>query len=596
TDAVLRRDRDGRAVEIVGVAAEIDELRQLRTQVEIERADRDLAAAAGIASWQWDPADGRVHWSAQQCALMRVDPQRFDGSLDALLQRLAPEHRAPFRDALQRARETGTLDVVACWQLDDGGRRWTRSIGRLTAAADSAPPRLRVIDVDVSAQHEARDELAQMQSQQQARLQQLQSERESLVAAETARREAAEQANRAKDEFLSLVSHELRTPLNAMVGWLHVLEQSGSFGPDAVARATTGLNRAVHQQRELVDTLLEAARAIRGELKLRKSPVDLNALVARCVEAEQPAAQQRRQGLVARLHAARPWIEADAERLERVLRTLLAAAIKYGSEASQIRLAVESGAAMTVAVRIDERPAGAAASNLAQVFRAFDERQGGRLRAERQLALPFALAGQIVELHGGRIRLIDPGSGQPAALELALERVPPPPSETLAQDEPIDAIAFDGLSLLVVDDQSEMRDVLTTLLGQRGAHVTAVGSAREAMALYAVPKAGGRFDAAILDIAMPEEDGLSLLSRMREWEAQQQASGAEWPRLPALALTAHASSTLRDHALASGFDRFLAKPVAPVELFRTVAELIDRKPEPRARSPAGAGGSAPQPD
>src|SRR5690606_38904223 len=118
--------------------------------------------------------------------------------------------------------------------------------------------------------------------------------------------------------------------------------------------------------------------------------------------------------------------------------------------------------------------------------------------------------------------------------------------------------------VLVVDDQPELREVLSALIEQRGDRATTAASAADAIARL---EAADEFDIAILDIAMPGEDGISLIGRIRAREQER--------HLPAIALTAHASATLRRQALSAGFDVFLAKPVDPVLLFETIDRLAD---------------------
>ena len=125
--------------------------------------------------------------------------------------------------------------------------------------------------------------------------------------------------------------------------------------------------------------------------------------------------------------------------------------------------------------------------------------------------------------------------------------------------------ALKGLRILAVEDQPDLRELLTILLELHGAHVTGCETAQQA---FAALVSGERFDAAVFDISMPDEDGLTLVSRWREWEADRSAS-----HLPVIALTAHVSPDVRRQCAAAGFDDFLAKPVVTRTLLRTIREL-----------------------
>lgn len=125
--------------------------------------------------------------------------------------------------------------------------------------------------------------------------------------------------------------------------------------------------------------------------------------------------------------------------------------------------------------------------------------------------------------------------------------------------------ALEGMRILAVEDQPDLRDVLTILLEQQGAQVVGCESARQA---FAVIVSGQTFDAAVFDISMPGEDGLALVGRLRGWEAR-----AVPGHLPVIALTAHVSRDMEQQCEAAGFDHYLPKPVSPTTLFSTIRRL-----------------------
>lgn len=402
------------------------------------------------------------------------------------------------------------------------------------------------------------------------------------LSAERAARERAERVNVARDEFLGLVSHELRTPLNAMVGWLHVLESGRSFGEQAMARATTGLSRAVNQQRDLVDLLLDTARAMRGELRLEREPIQLGALVrqaidrlhARGVSLQVDFAEGDEQGA----------IDADPGRIARVLDELLAHATRFADH-GPLMLRLEEKAHSEPQVTLHAGFAAPSETAWAAFRTTSDPTvpQGRR----RGLSVGLVLGRLVCELHGGSLDVDDSEAGA-RGVELRLPAraatgaASPDPGSTAARAPVVaDAASAEGggsrsvagLRILIVDDQREMRDVLASVLGQGGAHVEAAGSAGEAMPLHDSLRGRQALDIAVLDIAMPGEDGIALVTRMREAERTH-----GWPRLPVIALTAHATTAMREQALAAGFDRFLAKPLSPVELCAAIARLIPPDP------------------
>ena len=128
-------------------------------------------------------------------------------------------------------------------------------------------------------------------------------------------------------------------------------------------------------------------------------------------------------------------------------------------------------------------------------------------------------------------------------------------------------VALKGMRILAVEDQPDLREMLTLLLEQQGAHVIGCESARQA---YAVLISGETFDAALFDISMPDEDGLALVERLRNWE-----SGKAPDHLPVIALTAHVSQDMKRQCEAAGFDHYLPKPVSPGTLFTTIRRLAE---------------------
>lgn len=399
---------------------------------------------------------------------------------------------------------------------------------------------------------------------------QLQDCRQQLDAERTARRDA-ERINTARDEFVGLVSHELRTPLNAMVGWLHVLESGRDFGEQAMGRASAGLGRAVRQQRDLVDTLLETARALRGDLQLDPKRFDLDALVASAVDARRELAPALRVNL--RRAGCACMIEADEKRLRYVLDELLAHAAKFADVAAldlQVRL---ERLPDQCRLQVGFRFADAAADAAWEPFREPQDDAQAPAKRRRGLGIGLVLAQRIVELSGGCLGVLD---GTPSELELRIGPVEPIAASAATGAGTHSTIGsaamLSGLRVLIVDDQADMRDVLETVLTQSGASVCSAASADEAATCYVEMASSGQIDLGIFDIAMPVEDGIGLVKRLRQIEQARQLA-----HVPMIALTAHASPSMREQALAAGFDRFLAKPVLPAELYDTILGAVGHK-------------------
>jgi PAS domain S-box-containing protein len=385
-------------------------------------------------------------------------------------------------------------------------------------------------------------------------------DRAALMAREQEARAEAEAANRAKDEFLATLSHELRTPLNAILGWGHVLNR-GRSDPRIVERALETIMRSARQQAQLVEDLLDLSSIISGRFRLNPRPVDLVAVLTAALESVRPAVQAKRIRIETWFDPSAGAVAGDPGRLEQVFWNLLSNAVKFTPNEGTIRVRLEGLRSRAVVV-VSDTGIGIAPHVLPAIFERFRQADSSITRAHGGLGLGLAIVKQLVELHGGTVEAASPGEGLGSTFRVSLPVMavrasdrpgPGPRQEPLAR--------CDGISVLVVDDEPDGRELIALLLRDSGADVTVAGSATEA--LRALERA--RPTVLISDLAMPEVDGYELIRRVR--------SSPEGAGIAALALTAHASAEARATAFTAGFDTYVAKPVDPAELVAAVARL-----------------------
>ena len=392
-------------------------------------------------------------------------------------------------------------------------------------------------------------------------------------------RKTAEDANRAKDEFLSTLSHELRTPLNAMVGWSTLL-RTGTVPASQRDKALETIERNARIQARLVEDMLDLARIEQGKLVLSVAPLELVSVVEAAIDAVRPAAEAKQIRLQPVLDS-RATIIGDADRLQQVVWNLLSNAIKFTPRGGrvQIRLRREQS---QVEVVVADNGQGIASDFLPHIFDRFRQADSTFTRRAGGLGLGLAIVRSLVELHGGEVTAHSDGAGSgatfvvrlPMAPLLADSRPSPTPRErteavTPSFERPPE---LEGLDILVVDDEPETRELLEFLLEQCGARVSTAADARTAYALVRERS----FDILISDVGMPEEDGYSLIQKLR-------ALGGNAELMPALALTAYARSEDRTQALRAGFHMHLAKPIDPAELLVVLETLVRRAPTRDAR-------------
>ncbi|HEU4535274.1 MAG TPA: ATP-binding protein, partial [Polyangiaceae bacterium] len=388
---------------------------------------------------------------------------------------------------------------------------------------------------------------------------------------EAARRERdrAEAASRAKDEFLAAVSHELRTPLSAISGWAKLL-RSGRLAEDKRAHGLEAIEASAEAQTRLVDDMLDLGRVASGKLRLRLAPLRPEPVVRAALDATRPAAEAKGLRLASKLDEVGE-INADEPRLRQIAWNLLTNAIKFTPAGGRIEVRLERRGPHVELRVADEGPAIDPAL-LPHAFEPFRQADGERARGKGGLGLGLALVKSLAELHGGSAVAESDGVGRGAAFTVRLPAGPPssaPPPPPGAGEGTAVPRPLDGLYVLVVDDEGDVRELIEAVLASRGASVVTAESAPEGFELLQRL----RPDVLISDISMPVEDGYSLLRRVRQLGPD---AGGE---TPALALSAFARPEDRTRALLAGFNMHLAKPADPDELVAVLAKLVERARE-----------------
>lgn len=405
-------------------------------------------------------------------------------------------------------------------------------------------------------------------------------DRDQLLAREQAAREQAETASRLKDEFLATVSHELRTPLNAILGWTAMLRNGTVRETDSV-RALETIERNARAQAQLIEDILDVSRTISGKLRLNIKPTEIITVIRAAIDSVRPAAQAKDIHLELLLDTCADHIQADEARLQQVVWNLLANAIKFTPKGGRVQVKLErlEGKAQ---LTVSDTGEGIPSEFLPYVFNRFQQADGTITRRHGGLGLGLAIARHLVEMHGGTIEAMSEGVGKGASF---IVRMPISRSQTNGSraDKAVDQLAsrnvrpeevpdLSALRILAIDDEKDARDMLRTLLEACGADVLTAASAKEGLAALA----GWKPHVLICDIGMPEEDGYSLIRKVRALGSDRGGS------TPAIALTGYVRVEERMRALEAGYQMFLPKPVETDELQLVIAGLVERK----ARIPA----------
>ena len=525
------RDR-GSITEWVGIIADVHDRKHLEENASFINRASDLLSST-LASQQ------AMRHLARLCVPALGDSCAICVGHDEHYERIVAEHVDPTRpllpehDAIVEVLKSGHVrrsDFLVLAPMVAGGR----TLGALSVACGDGR-RYEEEDLPLI------EELA----------------RRAATALENARLfEAAEAANRAKDEFLATLSHELRTPLTAISGWAHMLE-SGISDDDTRRLAIETIVRSANTQRELIDDLLDLSRVVAGTLHLDIRTIDMVTIVHDALVSAKPAADAK---LVALSIETPPYpvlVRGDERRLRQIVWNLVTNAVKFTDRDGSATLRVTAARSMA-RIEVSDTGRGIDAAFLPHVWDRFRQADSSTSRQFGGLGLGLAVVRHLAEMHGGTVHAESAGIGHGATFRVEIPLAPTEEGGLAVSAASDGASAMRGRRILVVDDDDDARLVVATMLAHLGAEVSPAGSVDEALRLLATQP----FDAIVSDIAMPGQDGYSLVSQTHS-------------RVPAVAVSAISTGPEdRRRALESGFADFVRKPVDPQELARAVISVL----------------------
>lgn len=394
-------------------------------------------------------------------------------------------------------------------------------------------------------------------------------ERTRSLMREQGARQEAEAANRMKDEFLATLSHELRSPLNAILGWTRLL-RSRKFDEATTTRALETIERNAKLQTQLIEDLLDVSRIIQGKLRLNVRPIHLTAVIENALNTVRLAADAKAIQLESWLDPSVGLVMGDPERLQQVVWNLVSNAIKFTPTRGRVEVRLESNGSYAQ-IAVSDTGQGIDPEFLPFVFDRFRQADSTVTRKHTGLGLGLAIVRHLVELHGGTVHVESQGEGLGTTFTVRLplkngSGTMNEESHSLHSSSFIAHPSLDGLRVLVVDDDTDTRELLAFALEQCGATVTAVASASKALEMIERQAP----DVLVSDVGMPGEDGYTLIRKVRVLETEGKA------KIQAIALTAYAREEDRISALSAGFQKHISKPIEPAMLVEVVASLAGR--------------------
>jgi PAS domain S-box-containing protein len=465
--------------------------------------------------------------------------------------------KAESQAALQKVKETGSIRFEDKPLLDRNGRRHDVEIVANIYQEDHSP----VIQCNIRDISERK---------------RFEDEREAHLHNEQLLRMEAETANRAKDLFLATLSHEMRTPLNAIVGWMGILRREGCNAAD-FQEGLEVIQRNTTAQVQLIEDVLDVSRIVSGKLRLEIKPCELIESIHAGVEVVRPAAEARDITLTMQLDPAASRASCDAARVQQVVWNLVSNAVKFTPKGGQVRITLDREQS-NVRIAVTDSGQGMSPELLPFVFDRFRQADSSTRRRFGGLGLGLSIVKHIVEMHGGTAEAASEGPGRGSIFTIRLpiravrvdedgdeESPDAERSATAASAVAQGVVRLDGVRVLVVDDEADARRLVTRVLEDAGANVTAAASAAEALDVLAKSPP----HILVSDLGMPDEDGFDLIRQVR-------ARGHSVKDLPAVALTAFVHKEDQRRTLLAGFQIHIAKPVDPHDLTAVVASLSGR--------------------
>ncbi len=457
-------------------------------------------------------------------------------SLRELQKRLRRSDRVKLAEAIDNAFSAGSeVDLIVRTQAKGDAQQWLRLRGRTSHREDGSVAALILTSRNVSS--------AQRAAAGRQRV------RASLLDQERKLREAAEAANRAKDEFLSVISHELRSPLNAILGWNRILACKRREDLE-VAAITPRIEQSAKAQLKMVNDLLDLGRVGTGKLRIEPRRTHLSRVLNGAVDLTRPAAAAKGIELTTEVMPGAGQVRGDPDRLQQVFANLLSNAVKFTSAGGRVTVGLRDLDGFSE-LTVHDTGQGIAPELLPYIFDRFRQGDSSSTRHSGGLGLGLTLVREIVALHGGSVTASSPGVGRGATFVVKLPSTPMGHFELAGVGEQALTPSLDGLSILVVDDETDARTVVAETLRLEGACVTATDSA--GAAFKHLQAAGAHFDILVTDIGMPDEDGYSLIRKLRRLE--------DGRHMLAIAVTGYASKADVAAAFEAGFDLHVPKPV-----------------------------------
>jgi PAS domain S-box-containing protein len=560
---------EGSIVGAVLTGRDITEFRKTEESLRNLSSRLHLAlTSAHLGVWEWDIVNNKLSWDERMFELYGSSGERFSSAVDAWETSLHPDDRQAAIALIDSAlRGESKFDTEFRVIHPDGTVRHLKANGLVLRGPDGKPQRMLGVNADITDEKLAKNKLQKAYAEIEAKVIERTTELE-------AAKVAAENASKAKDLFLATLSHELRSPLSAILSWTQLMER-GMLSPEKTQVGIRTIKESVWAQNQLIGDLLDLSRISTGKLSIDRQPTEIIEVLKAAIEVIRPSAEQRGLVIQERFEAHDTYISADPARLKQSFWNILSNAVKFTPSGGKIIITlslIETADGLRVKVAFKDTGRGIKPEFIPRLFERFSQADASSVRVHGGMGLGLSLVKSLTELQDGVVTAESEGEGMGATFTLTFPLLG---SSHRRSDEAhaVDAIghASNGdtlrdVKVLLVEDGEKARIALAQLLSAQGADVKAEASAQEALDRFRT----FRPDVVVSDIAMPQEDGHSLMRKIRGLTPE---NGGH---TPAVALTAYAEPRDREAAFASGFQEYLNKPVDIRTLLGTILKLTKR--------------------